>query len=145
MAYQMNRRLEPDDKDRSVTRDAPDKDDGYARLRAELLVSGLSHWVSLGEVQQIISHFELADTDKERQDLVVGTIRSLLEDGLMQIGELPEPDGSFPAWEPSDVAMHRLRKRFVGHYDEPASWVYSARSLAMNCRSRPSAEPMDQR
>ena len=95
------------------------------RLRAELLISGLSDWVSLAEVQQITSHFELADTDRERQDLVLRTINSLLKDGLMQIGELPGPDGTFPAWEPIDVAMDRLHERFVGHYNEPTSWDYS--------------------
>ena len=98
---------------------------GYERLRAELLTSGLSDWVSLAEVQQIISHFQLAETDAERQNLVLRTIRSLLEDGLMQIGELPGPDETFPAWESVDVAMDRLDERFVGHYDEPASWDYS--------------------
>lgn len=98
---------------------------GDERLRAELLTSGLSDWVSLAEVQQIISHFELADTDSERQDLTLRTIRSLLNDGLMQIGELPGPEETFPAWEPINVAMDRLHKRFVEHYDDPASWDYS--------------------
>jgi hypothetical protein len=31
----------------------------------------------------------------------------------------------FPAWEPIDVAMDRLRERFVGHHAEPTSWDYS--------------------
>ena len=92
-------------KDRSMTHDTPRDRNAYKRLRAELLVSGLSDWVSLAEVQQIISHFQLADTDRARQDLVLRTIRSLLDDGLMQIGELPGPDERFPAWEPVDVAL----------------------------------------
>jgi hypothetical protein len=85
----------------------------------------LSDWVSLAEVQQIISHFQLADTASERQGLVLRTISALLKDGLMQIGELPGPDGTFPAWEPIDEAMDRLYERFVAHYDEPTSWDYS--------------------
>jgi hypothetical protein len=108
-----------------MSRDTQRDESPYGRLRAELLTSGLSDWVSLAEVQQIISHFQLADTDSERQDLTVRTIRSLLKDGLMQIGELPGPDGTFPAWEPIDVAMDRLHERFVDHYAEPASWDYS--------------------
>ena len=47
--------------DGSMTRDTP-RENAYERLRAELLISGLSDWVSLAEVQQIISHFQLADT-----------------------------------------------------------------------------------
>jgi hypothetical protein len=107
-----------------MTHDARD-DDKYARLRAELLISGLSDWISLAEVQQTVSHFELADTDTERQELVLRTIRSLLEDGSMQIGDLPGPDGKFPAWKPIEAAMDRLHERFVRHYDEPTSWDYS--------------------
>jgi hypothetical protein len=108
-----------------MTTDTQGDHNADERLRAELLISGLSDWVSLAEVQQIISHFQIADTDRERQDLTLRTIRSLLKDGLMQIGELPGPDEAFPAWEPIGVAMDRLYGRFVGHYDQPASWDYS--------------------
>src|SRR6478609_1451906 len=79
-----------------MTHDAQPNPTAYERLRGELLTSGLSDWVSLAEVQQIISHFELTDTDRERQDLILRTIRSLLDDALMQIGELPGPDEKFP-------------------------------------------------
>ena len=108
-----------------MTHDAQHDQNAAERLRAQLLISGLSDWVSLAEVQQIISHFQLADTDEERRDLIIRTIRSLLDDGVVQIGELPGRDGTFPAWEPIDVAMARLRERFVGHYNEPTSWDYS--------------------
>ena len=108
-----------------MTRETQGDHSGYERLRAELLTSGLSDLVSLAEVEQIIFHFQLANIDTERQDLVLTTIRSLIEDGLMQIGELPGPEETFPAWEPIDVAMNRLHERFVGHYDEPASWDFS--------------------
>lgn len=97
-----------------------------ARLRDELLTSGLSDWVSLAEVQTIISHFRLADTPDKRQDLVLKTIRSVVEDGLMQIGDLPGADGKFLAWPGSvDAAMQRLYDRFVRHYDDPTTWDYS--------------------
>lgn len=95
------------------------------RLRIELLISGLSDWVSLAEVYQIVSHFHLAETESERQDLIVRTVRSLLEDGLMQVGELPGPDGAFAAWEPIGIAMARLGERFIDNYSERESWDYS--------------------
>jgi hypothetical protein len=125
MANQIILRLERMDKNGSMTQDMQRDKDAHERLRAELLISGLSDWVSLAEVQQIISHLQLADTEKERKDLTLSTIGSLLHDGHMQIGELPGPDGRFPAWEPIDVAMDCLRERFVDHYSEPASWDYS--------------------
>ncbi|MDT5281087.1 MAG: hypothetical protein QOJ20_2282 [Mycobacterium sp.] len=127
--------------DDSMTHDTQRDRNAYERLRIELLISGLSDWVSLAEALQIISHFQLADTDSERQDLVLRTIRSLLNDGLMQIGELPGPDGKFPAWEPIDVAMDRLRERFVGHYAEPTSWDYSI-WLGLTDAGRPVAKAL---
>ncbi len=108
-----------------MTHDAQRDPAAYERLRAELLTSGLTDWISLAEVEQIVSHFQLADTDTQRQDLVFKTIGSLLKDGLVQIGELPGPEETFPAWEPIDVALNRLHERFIGQYDEPASWDYS--------------------
>lgn len=109
------------------------------RLRAELLMSGLSDWVSLAEVQQIVSHFQLAETEKERQKLTLRTIHSLLQDVHMQIGELPGSDGRFAAWEPIEVAMEHLRERFVDQYSEPASWDYSI-WLGLTDKGRPVAE-----
>jgi len=124
-----------------MTGDTQPGQNAYERLRAEVLTSGLSDWVSLAEVQQIITHFQLAETDSERQDLVLRTIHSLLNDGLMQIGELPGPDGRFPAWEPIDVAMDRLRERFVDHYAERTSWDYSIR-LGLTESGRPVAKAL---
>jgi hypothetical protein len=96
------------------------------RLRAELLASGLYDWVPLAEVNTAITHYNLAETLAAQQDLALRTIRSLVEDGLMQIGDLPGPDGRFPAWDlPIDAAMERLYDRFVGHYSDPALWEFS--------------------
>jgi hypothetical protein len=66
-----------------MTHDTQRDQNAYERLRAELLISGLSDWVSLADVQQIIAHFELADTDSERQDLTLRTIRSLRGPGYL--------------------------------------------------------------
>ena len=76
-------------KDGSMTHDAERDRNAYERFRAELLISGLSDWVSLAEIQQIISHFELADTDSERQDLDLRTIRSLLKDASCRSASCP--------------------------------------------------------
>ena len=80
----------------------------------------------MAEVQTIISHLRLAETADERQKLVLTTIRSLLTDGLMQIGDLPGADGKFPAWDgPVDAVLERLSDRFVRQYDDPTAWDYS--------------------
>lgn len=96
------------------------------RLRTELLSSGLYDWVPMAEIETAITYYCLAETLSAQQDLALQTIRSLLEDGLMEIGDLPGPDGKFPAWDLSiDAATGRVRDRFVRHYDDPTQWEFS--------------------
>jgi hypothetical protein len=95
------------------------------RLRADLLTSGLTDVVPMIEVETVILNFKLAETLSDRQNLALKTIRSLLEDGLMEIGELPGPNEKFPAWNLSiDEAMERLYDLYVAHYDEEKLWEF---------------------
>lgn len=67
------------------------------RLRAELLVSALYDLAPLAEVESLITRGDLIETLPARQEFALRTIRSLLEDGLMQIGDLPYPGKSSQA------------------------------------------------
>jgi hypothetical protein len=96
------------------------------RLRTELLTSGLHDWVPLIEVKTAITHYNLAETIPAQQSLALQTLRSLLEDGLMQIGDLPGTGENFPAWNLTvDAAMERVHDRFVRHYGDPEAWEFS--------------------
>ncbi|MDP7721489.1 hypothetical protein [Mycobacterium sp. TY814] len=93
------------------------------RLRAELLTSALYDLVPLTEVESVIIHDNLAATLSARQELALRTIRSLLEDELMQLGDLPYPGEKFTGWDLSiDATMDRVYDLFVRHYDERALW-----------------------
>jgi hypothetical protein len=97
------------------------------RLRNQLLRDMLGDVLPMAHVHSVINREDLADTVSAKQDLAVRTVRSLLQDGLMQIGDV---SGGDPAklipWELSlDDAMARLQDRFVRHYEEPAMWVFS--------------------
>jgi hypothetical protein len=77
-------------------------------------------------VKTAINHYKLANTRPAQQSLALQTIRSLLEDGLMQVGDLPGPGETFPAWNlPIDAAMERLYDRFVRHNGDPDLWEFS--------------------
>ncbi len=53
------------------------------------------------------------------------TVRSLLEDGLVRIGDLPYPGEKFTGWNlPIDAAMERVHDLFVAHHVEPALWGF---------------------
>lgn len=93
------------------------------RLRTELLTGALYDLVPLAEVESVIIHDNLAATVSDRQELALRTIRSLLQDELMQLGDLPYPGEKFAGWSLSiDAAMDRVHHLFVRHYDERASW-----------------------
>lgn len=93
------------------------------RLRAELLTSALYDLVPLAEVESVIIHDNLAETLSAQQELALRTIRSLLQDELMQLGDLPYPGEKFAGWDLSiDAAMERVHDLFVVKYDDRESW-----------------------
>lgn len=93
-------------------------------LRNELLLDGLAMCVPMAQVTSVTKRNHLADTVVAEQNLVLRTIRSLLEDGLMKIGDiLGASDERVVPWDLSiDAAMEHFRDLFVGHYDEPTLW-----------------------
>ncbi|OBC00339.1 hypothetical protein [Mycobacterium sp. 852002-40037_SCH5390672] len=93
-------------------------------LRKRLLLDGLAMCVPMAHVTSVMRREQLADTVAGQQDVVLHTIRSLLDDGLMKIGEiLGASDERVVPWDLSiDAAMDRVRDLFVGHCDEPTLW-----------------------
>ncbi|BBZ70197.1 hypothetical protein [Mycobacterium paraseoulense] len=94
------------------------------RLRRRLLFDAVGNCLPMAHVTSVMRREQLADTVAAQQELVLRTIRSLLDDGLMKIGDiLGASDERVVPWDLSiDAAMDRLRDLFVGHYDEPTLW-----------------------
>jgi hypothetical protein len=90
------------------------------RLRSQLLRDALGDALPMGHVTSLIAHDHLAETVPGQQELALRAIRSLLEDGLMEIGDSTGEVGTFVAWDLSvDAAMERVHDRYIGHYDDP--------------------------
>jgi hypothetical protein len=64
-------------------------------------------WVPLAEVDSIIIDNHLAETRPAQQDLALKTIQSLAEDGLMEIGDIPEEGDRVIPWNVSLVRHWR--------------------------------------
>lgn len=95
-------------------------------LRGDILAVGVDDFVSLADVQGLIDDGGLAESAAECQRLVMDTVRSLLEEGLIEVGVIPSPSSpGFKTW-PGDVddVMVRLADRFVSHYDNRHEWAY---------------------
>jgi hypothetical protein len=55
-------------------------------------------------------------------------IRSLVSDGLFELGDLSGEGGSLVAWSESlDESIQKISNVYVAHYDDPPAWVFSAR------------------
>ena len=114
------------------------------RLRAAMLSSGLADWVPLIEVNQDITRENLADTPQEQRELALRTIRSLLEDGLMGIGDLPGAGEQLPDWGLSiDEAMQRVHDRYGVNHDDPIAWEFTV-WLGLTDKGRRVAEAIRQ-
>jgi hypothetical protein len=96
-------------------------------LRGDILAMGRDDFVSMADVQGQISRGRLADSVAERQQLVVDTVRSLLVEGLVEVGVIPSPKSpGFKTWPGTvDEVMTRFIDRFVGHYDDRRQWEYT--------------------
>lgn len=83
--------------------------------------------IPMAHVTSVIDRKELAGTVAARQELVLSTIRSLLDDGLMKIGNiLGASDERVVPWDLTvDDAMERVRNLFVDHYDEDTLWDFT--------------------
>jgi hypothetical protein len=96
-------------------------------LRDDILAGGRDDWVSMAEVRGCISRGRLADSASERQRLMLQTIRLLLQDGLVVVGNIPGPSDPGFLVRPGtlDEVMAGLTERIVDQYDDPDSWEYS--------------------
>jgi hypothetical protein len=94
-------------------------------LREDILAVGTDDFVSLAAVQGIIDEDGLADSAADCQRLVVDTVRSLLAEGLVEVGVLSPSSPGFKAWPGTvDEVMTRFTDRFVAHYDDRYEWAY---------------------
>jgi hypothetical protein len=94
-------------------------------LRGDILAVGVDDFVFMADVQGCVNTGGLADTAADCQQLVVDTVRSLLPQGLVEVGVLSPSSPGFKAWPGTlDEVMTRFADRFVAHYDDRHDWAY---------------------
>jgi hypothetical protein len=96
------------------------------KARAELLTDGLADYVDLGAVDSQVTRHNPSATVSEVQRQTLEMIRSLVTDGLFELGDLSGQGGSLVAWsEPLDESIQKISDVYVAHYDDPPAWVFS--------------------
>jgi hypothetical protein len=93
------------------------------RIHFELLLDGLVEPVNLAAIESRVNQHYPAASDPQLIDETVRTIRSLINDGLMEPGYLG--DKSQFIRERLDQWMGALTDTYVTKHEEPAEWVFS--------------------
>lgn len=94
-------------------------------IRENLLLKGLGRPVPLNAIDWKVKQQNPSAPDTQVQKETLETIRTLVDDGLFRLGDVNK--FRFVASKrPLDRSMHKISHRYVGHYDDPRRWMFSA-------------------
>lgn len=92
--------------------------------RESILVHGLIDWVDLARVHSDILQENPSAPLSDVQKKTLETIRSLVSEGLFELGDLSGEGGRFVAWDtPLDESMKELYNVYVTHFDDRLTWT----------------------
>jgi hypothetical protein len=94
-------------------------------IRDNLLLKGLSRPVPLNAVDWKVKQQNPSASDAQVQQETLETIRTLVDDGLFRLGGM-EKRRFVASKQRVDRSIRKISHRYVGHYDEPKRWMYSA-------------------
>jgi hypothetical protein len=91
--------------------------------RDEVLLRGLIDWVALQRVHSRVAREHPGEPLAVIQ--VLDLIRSLVTDGLFEVGDLATEDSRFGAWAtPLDESIERIRDAYVENFDDETKWWF---------------------
>jgi hypothetical protein len=101
---------------------------GYDRLvtaREEVLLLGLIDWVALERVHAHVAWENSGEPLSVIHEKVLDLIRSLVSDGLFEVGDLDTEDHRFGAWDnPLDESLQRIREVYTKEFDDESAWWF---------------------
>ncbi|WP_099024088.1 hypothetical protein [Mycolicibacterium palauense] len=106
--------------------DQPDTDKAMS-ARDEVLLRGLIDWVPLQRLNTTLPRNIRHESTSMIQRRVIELIRSLVDGGLAELGDLNGPDDRFAPWRfPLDESIDRIRRVYVDHFAEDTIWPWYA-------------------
>ena len=91
--------------------------------REEVLVRGLIDWVALERVRRRVARENAGEPLSVIQDKTLDLIRSLVSDGIFEVGDLMGEGGRFVAWKtPLDESIQRIRDVYVTKFEDEKEW-----------------------
>lgn len=93
--------------------------------REEVLLRGLIDWVALERVHRRVAREHPGEPLSVIQDKTLDLIRSLVSDGLFEVGDLSGEGGRFVAWNtPLDESIQRIRDVYVPKFGDESAWWF---------------------
>lgn len=93
--------------------------------RDEVLRWGLVDWVELDRIHRYVASENPDESAATIQNRTLDLIRSLVSDGLFQVGDLDTEDRRFKAWNVSlDEALQRIRDAYVVNFEDQSRWPW---------------------
>lgn len=94
--------------------------------REKILVEGLSDWVDLGQLHWYLAEENPTASLSDVQNETLQTLRSLVTDGLVEVGDLSGEGGRFVAWDtPLDESIERISDEYITHFDNREwRWIF---------------------
>jgi len=100
-------------------------DSARENAREEVPTDGLVDWANLSAINwQVRQQFPSASLS-DVQNATLELVRSLVAEGLFELGDLSSEDGRFAAWdEPLEISMPKLYDAYVTHYSDAIGWPH---------------------
>lgn len=93
--------------------------------QAELVLGALDSALPLAAVVSCVTQQNRTASVTEVQHETLATIRSLVGDGLLVLGDLSGETGRLVRWnEPLDESIERISDVYVAKYDDRPEWVW---------------------
>lgn len=106
---------------------AKDAECNPVTARESVLLRGLVDWIALDRI-----HWDVAQENQGApllvvQDKTLELIRSLVDEGLAELGDLASEDSKFAPWDSSlDESIERIRNVYVAHFHDENVWPWYA-------------------
>jgi hypothetical protein len=114
-------------------------------VRENILIEGIDDWVSLSGVHSYVLQEKRTAPPSEVQQKTLETIRALVSDGLVELGDLAGEDGRFVAWETSlDESMKEIHDIYVNHFDDKLTWTIYC-WLSLTAKGKQVAESLERK
>lgn len=96
------------------------------RVRKDLLLGALEGPVPLTAVDSCVTQQNRSASVSEVQNATLETIRSLVGEGLVVLGDLSSETGRLVAWSGTlEEWMQTISDAYVVDYDDPGAWIWS--------------------